>query len=116
MKYNNYTKMSHSLITTTNVIPFRNTTKSQDMKTIKNAMKKDNLQKTELINAIIAAHRQYSKNKSGINLVNSILKKVPSRLISNAEYNNIKNAINNNVNIFNIINHFDESALQYYGI
>ena len=54
MKYNNYTKMSHSLITTTNVIPFRNTTKSQDMKTIKNAMKKDNLQKTELINAIIA--------------------------------------------------------------
>ena len=69
-----------------------------------------------MINAIIAAHRQYSKNKSGINLVNSILKKVPSRLISNAEYNNIKNAINNNVNIFNVMNCFDESALQYYGI
>ena len=46
MKYNNYTKMSHSLITTTNVIPFRNTTKTQDKKTNKNAMKKDNLQKT----------------------------------------------------------------------
>ena len=99
-----------------NVISLGNNSKSQDMIIINNAMKQSNLQKTELMNAIIAAHRQYSKNPSTLNLVNSIIKKVPTSLLSSSEYNNMKNHINNSSDINTIMNCFNESALFYYGI
>uniref|UniRef100_A0A6C0JDB7 Uncharacterized protein n=1 Tax=viral metagenome TaxID=1070528 RepID=A0A6C0JDB7_9ZZZZ len=105
--------MSHHLpIIFNNIVPLGNMTNSKAI--IKKVMDMSHCQHTDYVDAIIAAHKLYTKHPNSIDLINNILKKVPNIPIT--EYNNVKLHYQNNSPIYDIISQFSISTLAYYGI
>tara|TARA_B110000977_G_scaffold157448_1_gene200530 strand:+ start:6782 stop:7108 length:327 start_codon:yes stop_codon:yes gene_type:complete len=108
--------MSHHspILSNNDAVPLVSMTMNDANQIINNILELDTLQHTDYVNGIIAGYKEYTMNPSSIDLVNSILKKVPHIPIT--EYNNVKHHYRNNFPLDQIISQFSISTLAYYGI